>query len=238
MPEHRRVLGARHRHVHDARRHVHAPLRLLQREDGEANAQRPARAAAGGSVGEADGAAARGHHQRRPRRPARPRRERVRRGDPLDPPDGARVQGRGAHTGLPRRGDAARSRDRRAAGRLQPQRRDGAAPVSARPPRVALHALVPGAPQRQGDGRERGRHEVRAHDRARRDEGGAARGVRRPSRARCPGADGRPVPAAYARPSSGRALLAPRRVRGARARGVRDGLRVGGGGSAGYPQTS
>ena len=33
LPEHRRVLGARHRHVHDPRRHLHAPLRLLQRQD-------------------------------------------------------------------------------------------------------------------------------------------------------------------------------------------------------------
>ena len=33
LPQHRRVLGARHRDVHDPRRHVHAPLRLLQRQD-------------------------------------------------------------------------------------------------------------------------------------------------------------------------------------------------------------
>ena len=52
---------------------------------GQADAQRPARAAAGRAVGEADGASPRGDHERRPRRPARPRRERVRRRDPLDP---------------------------------------------------------------------------------------------------------------------------------------------------------
>ena len=86
LPQHRRVLGARHGHLHDPRRHVHPALRLLQREDGEAHAQRPAGAAARGAVGEEDGPAPRGGHERRPRRPARPRRVGLRRGDPLDPP--------------------------------------------------------------------------------------------------------------------------------------------------------
>ena len=44
LPEHRRVLGARHRDVHDPRRHLHAPLRLLQRQDRQADLERPARA--------------------------------------------------------------------------------------------------------------------------------------------------------------------------------------------------
>ena len=179
LPEHRRVLGARHRHLHDPRRHLHAPLRLLQRQDRQADPQRSARAAARGAVGEADGPAARGDHERGPRRPARPRRARLRRRDPLDPAHGARLQGRGAHARLPRRGDAARARDRRAAGRLQPQRRDRAAAVSAGPPRLALPALVPGAAERQGDGRRRGRDQVGADDRPRRVEGGAARDLRR-----------------------------------------------------------
>ena len=50
--------------------------------------------------------------------------------------------------------------------------------------------------------------------------------VRHPARARRAGAHGRPVPAPDARPPAGGALLAPRRVRRARARGLRDGLRV------------
>ncbi len=33
LPQRRRVLGARHRHVHDPRRRLHPPLRLLQRAD-------------------------------------------------------------------------------------------------------------------------------------------------------------------------------------------------------------
>ena len=49
LPEHRRVLAARHGHVHDPRRHLHAPLRLLQRQDRQADVQRPARAAARGA---------------------------------------------------------------------------------------------------------------------------------------------------------------------------------------------
>ena len=52
LPEHRRVLGARHGHVHDPRRHLHAPLRVLQRQDRQADPQRPARAAARGPVGQ------------------------------------------------------------------------------------------------------------------------------------------------------------------------------------------
>ena len=44
LPEHRRVLGARHRHLHDPRRHVHPPLRLLPRQDRQADLERPARA--------------------------------------------------------------------------------------------------------------------------------------------------------------------------------------------------
>ena len=47
LPEHRRVLGARHRHVPDPRRHVHPGLPLLLRPLGQAGrAARPARAAA------------------------------------------------------------------------------------------------------------------------------------------------------------------------------------------------
>ena len=41
LPQHRGLLGARHRDVHDPRRHLHAPLRLLPRADRQADAQRP-----------------------------------------------------------------------------------------------------------------------------------------------------------------------------------------------------
>ena len=145
LPERRRVLGARHRDLHDPRRRLHPPLRLLQRADGRPDLERPARAAAGRDPGEEDGPAPRGRHLGRPRRPARLRRLRLRRRDPLDPDDGPGVQGRGADARLPRPGDAAGEGDPRAPRRLQPQRRDGPAPLPAGPPRLRLPALVPRA---------------------------------------------------------------------------------------------
>ena len=153
LPQRRRVLGARHRDLHDPRRRLHAPLRLLQRADGQADLERPARADAGRGPGEADGPAPRGGHLGRPRRPARLRRQRLRRRDPLDPDAGAGLQGRGADARLPRPGDAAGEGDPRAARRLQPQRRDGAAPLPEGAPRLGLPALGPGAAAGQGDGR-------------------------------------------------------------------------------------
>ena len=85
LPQRRRVLGARHRDLHDPRRRLHPPLRLLQRADGQADLERPAGAAARRQPGEEDGPAPRGGHLGRPRRPARLRRQRLRRRDPLDP---------------------------------------------------------------------------------------------------------------------------------------------------------
>ena len=91
LPERRRVLGARHRDLHDPRRRLHPPLRLLQRADRRADLERPARAAARRDPGEEDGPAPRRRHLGRPRRPARLRRRRLRRRDPLDPDAGART---------------------------------------------------------------------------------------------------------------------------------------------------
>ncbi len=195
LPEHRRVLAARHGHVHDPRRHLHAPVRLLQRQDRQADLERPARAGPGRAQRGPDGAAPRGHHQRRPRRPARLRGGGVRRRDPADPPPGAALQGRGADARLPRRGDAAGQGDRRATRRLQPQRRGRAAAVSRGPPRLEVRALLPRAAERQGDGRRRGRHEVGADGRPRRELRGDGRRARDAARASRPGAHGRPVPA-------------------------------------------
>ena len=153
LPQRRRVLGARHRDLHDPRRRLHPPLRLLQREDGRADLERPAGAAARRQPGEEDGAAPRRRHLGRPRRPARLRGERLRRRDPLDPDAGARLQGRGPHPRLPRPGDAAGQGDPRAPRRLQPQRRDGAAPLPEGAPRLPVPALGPGPAAGQGDGR-------------------------------------------------------------------------------------
>src|SRR5919204_10549 len=74
LPEHRRVLGARHRDVPDPRRHVHTRLSLLLRQLRQARASAgSARALPAREGGSGDGAEARRGHVRRPRRRARPR---------------------------------------------------------------------------------------------------------------------------------------------------------------------
>ena len=140
---------------------------------------------------------------------------RVRGGHPPDPPPVAGHQDRGAHAGLPRLGDAAGQGHRRAARRLQPQRRGGPAALSGGPPRLDVGALQAGPAQRQGVRRRRGDDQVRA-------DGGPRRVLRgdggRPgpaARQRRPGPHRRPVPAADRAPSADRALLASGRVRGA-----------------------
>ena len=78
LPQHRRVLGTRHRDVPDPRRHVHARVPVLLRQLRQARgAARPARAAPPRPGRRDDGARARRRHVRRPRRPARPRRRRT-----------------------------------------------------------------------------------------------------------------------------------------------------------------
>ena len=156
LPERRRVLGARDRHLHDPRRRLHPPLRLLQRADRQADLERPAGAAARRQPGQADGAQPRGRHLGGPRRPPRLRRERLRRRDPLDPQARPRLQGRGPDAGLPRPGDATREGDRGAPRRLQPQRRDRAPPLSGRQARIRLHALGARPADGEGDGRRGG----------------------------------------------------------------------------------
>ena len=225
VPQRRRVLGARHGHVHDPRRRLHTALRVLQRPDRNPDLERPAGAAPRRQPGEEDGPAPRRDHLGRSRRPAGLRRRRVRRRDPLDPPTGGRLQGGGAHAGLPRPGDAAREGDPRAPRRLQPQRRDRAPALPEGAPRLGLPPLRPRAADGEGDGRLRRRDQVGPDGRPRRELRGDARDLRPAARARGPDPHGGPVPAADREPSSGRALLAPGRVRGARARGPRDGLR-------------
>ena len=82
LPEHLRVLGRRHRHVHDQRRALHPRLRLLPRRHPQAlGSARRRRAGARRRRRRADGPRARRRHRGRPRRPARRRRRRVRRDD-------------------------------------------------------------------------------------------------------------------------------------------------------------
>ena len=71
LPQHLRVLGRRHRHVHDQRRALHPGLRLLPgRHPPARRAARRRRARAGGRGRGADGPALRGAHRGGPRRPA------------------------------------------------------------------------------------------------------------------------------------------------------------------------
>ena len=226
LPEHRRVLGARHRHVHDPRRHLHAPLRLLQRQDRQADLERPARAAARGALAS-------------PRWACATRSSRA--STATTCPTTARP---------PSSASSARSACRRRTARsrcLTPDFRGEEMPLAkviAERPDVFNHnvevvpRLYPVA--RRGsrwerslrvlrNAKEMGGDEVvtksglmvglgETHDEMVEAFGDAAR-------ARRPGPHRRPVPAPDRAPPAGRALLAPGRVQGARGRGLRARLR-------------
>ena len=115
LPEPVRVLGRRHRHVHDQRRALHPGLRLLPRRHPPPAAHRPDGARAGGRGRRAHGPAVRRRHGGGPRRPARRRRRRVRRRDPGHPGPHARRVGRGADPRLQGRPRRARRRLRASA---------------------------------------------------------------------------------------------------------------------------
>ena len=222
MPERRRVLGARHRDVHDPRRHVHPPLRLLQRPDGQADLERPARARPRRPLDRPDGPAPRGHHLGRPRRPARLRRRHL----------GRRRSARSAA-----RRPTARSRCSRptsAARRCRWPRSSPSAPTSS----TTTSRSCRGCTRSPAAGRrwerslrvlQNAKHlggdevddEVRPDGRAGRDARRGRRRVRAPARPRRAGHHHRPVPAPDRAPPAGRALLAPGRVQGARGGGLR-----------------
>ena len=150
LPERRGVLGAGHRDVHDPRRHLHAAVRVLQRQDRPPHVARSAGARACGALDRAHGPAPRRRHLGGPRRPARQGSLRVRRGHPPGSPSGPRLPDRGAHPRLPGPRDAAREGHCGAPGRVQPQRRGRAAPVPRRAARLHVRALLPRARARQG----------------------------------------------------------------------------------------
>ena len=127
--------GARHRHVHDPRRHVHPARRLLQREDRQAGRIDRASPRAWPSRWRRWGSSTR-YHQRRPRRAGGSRRHlfvAIRSTRRL--PRGRRSR---SHPGLQGRGDAAGTRDRRAAGSAEPQRGDRASPLPDVAPRLEV----------------------------------------------------------------------------------------------------
>ena len=215
-----------HRHVHDPRRHLHPPLRLLQRQDRQADVERPARARPRRAVGGQDGPQARGDHERRPRRSPRLRSARVRRRHPPDQTAGAELQSRSLDPRLPRRGDAARQGDRRTTRRVQPQRRGRPPPVPGGAAGFNLRPVVPRPQERQGDRRRRHHDQVRPHGRPRRKLRRDGRHARDAPRQPRPGPDRGAVPTAHRKPSPDRPVLAPRRVQGARAGRVRARVRA------------
>ena len=124
-------------------------------------------------------------------------------------------------------GDAAGEGDRRAARRVQPQRR-GRARASIRSPAAAR---VPGSARCRvlRNAKEMGGDEVTTKSGLMVGLGETleemVETLRAAARARRPGADGRPVPAPDRAPPADRPLLAPRRVHGAGGRRVRARLR-------------
>jgi lipoyl(octanoyl) transferase len=133
LPEHRRMLRARHRHLHDHGRQVHPALPLLRRRTRPPRSPRPRRAGQPGADHRRAQAVVRGDHQRRPRRSARRWRGALRRLHP----GGARTVAGDPHRGPgPRfpRPARPRARDPRsgADGRHEPQPRDRAAAVPER----------------------------------------------------------------------------------------------------------
>ena len=146
LPQYRRVLGQEARHLHDHGRHLHAGLRLLQRQDRHAGRARPATS--------------------RRTRPSRSQKlglahvviTSVDRDDladggaahfaaviACDPRAQPRHDDRGPDARLPAQARRARDRRRGQARRVQPQPRDGRVEISDGPARRALFPLAAAA---------------------------------------------------------------------------------------------
>ena len=131
LPQHRRVLGEEARHLHDHGRHLHARLRLLQRQDRAAGRARSERARA---------CRARRSRSSASRMSSSPRstatisptaaREHFARDHPRHPRALPDDHHRGADAGFPAQGRRGRDGGRGAARRVQPQSRDGAVALS------------------------------------------------------------------------------------------------------------
>ena len=105
LPEHRRVLEAEARHLHDHGRHLHAGLRLLQRRHRHARRARSARAGQRRRSRRQARPGPRRHHLGRPRRPRRRRRRALRRSDHgASAPAAPGTTDRGADARLPAQG--------------------------------------------------------------------------------------------------------------------------------------
>ena len=210
LPQHRRVLAPRHRHLHDPGRRLHPRVRLLQRRARPARPRRRGRAGPRGGSGADPRPRSRGRHVRRPRRSRGRGRRGLRRHHHRDPRAVAGLPHRDPRAGLRRARRLARHRARGGAGRSEPQSRDRPRPVSAGAPRRRLRPRPP-PPRARPPAPSPGGDEVGDHGGPRRDPGRARRGPRRPAAGGMRHRDDRPVPAAVARPPAGRALLPPRR---------------------------
>ena len=138
LPQHRRVLAAWDRDLHDPGRHLYPLLRLLQCEAWDAGHHRSGRTGApgGGSLGARPGLC-RGH-VRRSRRPAGRWRVAVRGIDPCDPPARPRLPSRGADPRLFGPRGIGRGSSRRRPRHPEPQPGDGRTSLSHRARRRTL----------------------------------------------------------------------------------------------------
>ena len=167
LPQYRRVLGEKARHLHDHGRHLHAGLRVLQRQDRAAGRARCRRARARRRRDGQARACARRRDVRRSRRSRRRRGRALRRGDRRDPRALPEHHDRSADAGFFAQGRRGRNRGRGAARYLQSQSRNRAVEIPDGAPRRALLRLHPSVAARQGD-RCRNVHQIRNHGRARR----------------------------------------------------------------------
>ena len=150
LPEYGRVLGARHRHFHDPRRHLHQGVRLLRGTVGQAGrSPGRGRAAAGSGSGSPNGIALCGGDLGQPRRPERRRRAHLRANHRRNPPSRPRLQGRSIDPGFSRRLGCLKRGLGHQARRSKSQYRDGAAPVPAGAQRRSLRKIAGTPPARQ-----------------------------------------------------------------------------------------
>ena len=167
LSQYRRVLGKEARDVHDHGRHLHARLRLLQRQDRLAGRARCCGAGARRRRDRQARIGACGDHLGRPRRPRRRRRGAFRRRDPRHSRALSADHDRGADAGFFAQGRRRRNRGRGQAGRVQPQPRNRAVKLSHRAAGRALLRFAASAAAGQG-ARSAHLHQVGNHGRPRR----------------------------------------------------------------------
>ena len=153
LPEHRRVLGAEARDLHDHGRHLHARLRVLQRQDRPAGAARRAGAGARSPTRSRGSASTTWSSPRSTATISPTAAPAISPTSSGDPRAHAGHHDRGADARLPAQGRRGRDRRGGAAGRVQPQSGDRAVALSHGPPGRALLRVA--APAAAGEGARR-----------------------------------------------------------------------------------